>query len=214
MAVVGQTVTFAVDLGGQIPLTAVTNSSGVAEVTLVSGTTTGTATVTAEIGGVTVQTQVQFVSSAIVTLSLSSSNETILRDELETSVISVLVTDSNGYEVIDTTVDWSLVGASPAGASLSISSGKTNSSGIASVTFTGDAAAVDVTASVQAAVGTTTGTTDIALEGVTLPLTPEKTSILADGGEIVGRHFYSLEIWVPSRLLRPPICLGSHQLRL
>ncbi len=180
VAVVGQTVTFATDLG-TIPSTATTNSSGVAEVTLRSGTTTGTATVTAEIGGVTVQTQVQFTSSAIVTLSLSSSVKSILRDKLETSVISVLVTDSNGDEVTDTTVNWSLVGASPAGASLSSTSGKTNSSGIATVTVTGDAASADATATIQAAVGTTTGTIDIALEGVTLTLTPEKTSILADG---------------------------------
>lgn len=180
VAVVGQTVTFATDLG-TIPQTASTNSSGVAEVTLKSGTTTGTATVTAEIGGVTTQATVLFTSAAVVTLNLSSSEDSILRDRQETSVISVLVTDSNDDEVVNTTVNWSLVGASPAGASLSTSSGKTNSSGIASVTFTGDAAAVDITASVQAAVGTTTGTTDIALEGVTLILTPEKTSILADG---------------------------------
>lgn len=177
VAVVGQQVTFATD-SGTIPATAVTNQSGVAEVTLKSGTTAGTATVTAQIGGVSVQTQVQFTSTANVSVELSSEQDRLLRDGQDETTITATVVDGNGSPLAGRVVDFSLSG----GGSLSTSQPQqTSSDGKASVKLQADAATTDNTATIIAMSEGESDTLDVLLRGVTLQLSASLTSMVANG---------------------------------
>jgi len=112
---------------------------------------------------------------------LTSADDGILRNNQANTTLTAFVTDNTGYPVAEQSVAWSLVGATPAGASLSVSASETGENGEATVVLTGDAAATDATATVQAAVGSSTATFDVTLQGVSLSVTAVPTAIIANG---------------------------------
>jgi adhesin/invasin len=102
----GTAVIFSTNLGyfanGANSFPTVTNSSGIAVITLYAGTSVGIATVTCSGGGLSQIVNIQFVSvtpglTANITLSASSSK--ISADGISTSVITAILTDKNGTAV-------------------------------------------------------------------------------------------------------------------
>jgi len=96
---------------GSIPNMAMTNSSGIATVTLTSGTTTGNARVIARYGNTLRDTvEVGFAESTPTYLYLSANPTIILADNSSTSIITVVVTDQGGNPVPNgTQIQFSLV---------------------------------------------------------------------------------------------------------
>lgn len=89
---------------GSIPNMAQTNSSGIATVTLTSGTTTGNAQVIARYGNELSDTvHVVFAESTPTYLNLTANPTIILADNVSTSLITAVVTDQGGNPVPDGT---------------------------------------------------------------------------------------------------------------
>ena len=132
LAISDATVQFAVDLG-TIPNTAVTNSSGVARVSLTSATTTGTATVTAWYGDkLERRVQVLFARSVPTFLTVSAEPTVIPADNQSTATITAVVSDQDNNPVPDgTAVNFEIVDGSG-----TIESHKVTSGGVATSTLT------------------------------------------------------------------------------
>lgn len=93
------TVSFGTTLG-TIPSSVVTNISGIAAASLLSSTTTGTATVTARYGNtLSDQVTVAFSPSTPTTLSLTASPTVLLADNVSTATLTAVVTDQSGNPV-------------------------------------------------------------------------------------------------------------------
>ncbi len=178
VAVVGKEVVFAVDLGGKIPQTATTNSSGVATVTLVSSTTPGNATVTAVIGSVTITTTVTFTATANISVELSSAADRLLRDGQDETTITASVVDGEGKALSGRVVTFALTGQ---GALSTSQPQQTGTGGTASVDLIADAATTDGNAQIIATSEGESDTLDVPLRGVTLILTSSPAAIVANG---------------------------------
>jgi|GEM_PF-3933450 len=188
---VGRTVYFAIGPGtfGTITAQATTNSSGVATATLTGDTTASfVGTVYGRLGedpttALTANTTIDVVAPTRG-VRLSAADEWIIRNNQDSTTLTATVTDNTGYPVEGASVTWSLTGATPAGASLSVAVSQTNSSGQATVVLTGDAGGTDATATVQAAVGSATDTHDVPLQGVVLAISALPSSISANGVDL------------------------------
>ena len=188
-ALIERLVTFAFSPGTFATITPAamnTNNSGIATATLTASTSTSqTGWVKGRLGADPSTTLVDSVSVSIVApvrnISLTSADDGILRNNQASTTLTALVTDNTGYPVAGQSVAWSLIGATPAGASLSVSSSETDVNGEATVVLTGDAAATDATATVQAAVGSSTATFGVTLQGVAITVTAVPTAIIANG---------------------------------
>jgi len=127
-------VTFATTLGtlvGTNPAT--TNASGIAEITLRSGTDTGTARVTATASGFVADVEVLFVAGAPDALSLNASPATVTPGN--DSVITATLTDSLGNPLADQSIAFNFT-TNNSGASLSGTTATTNINGEATITYT------------------------------------------------------------------------------
>ena len=179
VAVVGKTVTFSTTLG-TIPATAVTDASGIAEVTLTSGTSDGTATVTATVGTLSVNTTVDFVTFTL-DLSLTASSSSIIRDGESTSAVTVTAANNYGTPLSGQTVTWALSGGT---GSISPSSGITNAGGQATITYTADAVdSLDGSGTIQATIRGSSSSITITLLGISLSISSDKSVIIADGND-------------------------------
>jgi hypothetical protein len=131
---VGISVLFNSTLGtlvGTNPVT--TNASGIAEITLRSGTDTGTARVTATASGFVADVEVLFVAGAPDALSLNASPATVTPGN--DSVITATLTDSLGNPLADQSIAFNFT-ANNSGASLSGTTATTNINGEATITYT------------------------------------------------------------------------------
>ena len=163
---VGVTVTFAASGGGLSEITAVTDSSGNAQVTLTSPTHTGTVTVTATASGFVASQSVAIVagSPTVGNFVLSANPATV--NAGGTSTLTAIVLDANSNPVVGQTVTFSIK-TNTSGGSMTTATAVTNASGIASGTYTG---------------GNTLGTDTVQaalVGGLTTP-----TSVLVAGGTV------------------------------
>ena len=176
-AVVGKNVVFSTNLG-TIPAAGTTDEAGVAKATLTGSTSAGTATVTARIGDISATTQVMFAATANVTVELSADNESLLRDGSDGTEIRATVVDGDGTPLADRVVDFTLIGS---GSLSSSQPQQTNTSGVASLVLTTDAAISDTTARIIASSEGQKDTLDISLLGISMVMTASPTAIVADG---------------------------------
>lgn len=152
-------VNFATTLGTLSSSTVTTNSNGIVTVTLMPGSTPGTAVVTATWGSVSKSVSVTIASGSF---SISANPSTIAAGSTLTSTLTARVT-LNGTPLIGETVSFS---ATPNLGTLSSTTATTNAQGYATVTFTP---------------GTDTGTTTITAEWGTLT---QSTSITIASGSL------------------------------
>jgi adhesin/invasin len=144
------TVTFSSSAGTFNPLTATTDVNGLAQATLTAGTDILIATIRAETGGVSGNTQVSFTPGAATTVSVNASPNAVKRGG--TSSVTIAVVDGNGNPVAGEPVAISLPTHGSGTPTLNLTSGVTNANGLLVVTYTGGA--VDGIDSVKAVAST------------------------------------------------------------
>ena len=155
----GVTVTFATTLGTfTTSTTGVTNSAGIAEATLKTGTTVGTATVTATASGFSSRVSVQFVAGAPSTVTVTAAPATV--NPGNDTTLTAVVVDSNGNALVGETVNFG-VPTNNTGGSLGIVSATTNVNGEASVTYTAGSTSGTDTLKATAASNGVNGTTPV-----------------------------------------------------
>ncbi len=183
----GTSVNFTTDLGtfpdGSQDYTIQTyDTSGIITVFLHSGTTAGTATVNATLGGTSEQVQVSFYSSGAATVTVTATPSTLSADGTSTSAVQVTVKNTADEFVADgttvtLTVDHGTLSATSA----------TTENGVVSVTYTApDGVPAAGKATISATSGTVTGTKDILLIAVsvgTVTATAGSSEIVADGSD-------------------------------
>ncbi len=131
----GISVTFATTLGSLVGgPTVTTNASGIADVTLRSSTTTGTATVTATASGFIATVNVAFVAGAPNTMLLTAAPSTV--HPRGTSTVTATLRDINLSPLPGETITFILTINASGGASLSAPSAVTDINGQATITYT------------------------------------------------------------------------------
>ena len=177
----GTIITFSTTLG-TLSSTSVTttDASGTVTVSLVASTTAGTATVVCSSSGVSQNITVQFTGGAgtPASLSLGLSQTSVKSDNSDSSTITATVLDSN-----NAALEGIVVAFSANGGQISASSGTTNASGQATITFSsGTTDPSNRTATITATVaGLTPETIPIGITGSTLALSTDKTTITDTG---------------------------------
>lgn len=162
---------------GSIPAKVNTNNRGLAEVSLISETTVGTAVVTATYGNTFQDTAlVQFVPPDIPVLSeISASPDEILANGVAQSSISAKVMVGGSEPVPNVTVQFSTTEGQIT------AQGITDQNGVASVWLTSIGSDEDITATVTARLDTQSVTTDVLFLGIQHELTASPSIIIADG---------------------------------
>ncbi len=160
---------------GTIPAVEHTDASGVAEVSLTSGTTPGTAVVVARYGNVLLDTARVAFGQLQYSLDLKSDPDAILANGEETATISATVKDSKGQPVSGLPVKFS------ATAGIIDSAGATNSSGIAEAVLRSVADSTDILDTVTATVEGVSKTIQVTLQGIRFKLKADPAYIVADG---------------------------------
>jgi Bacterial Ig-like domain (group 1) len=130
----GQTITFSATRGTVSSATAVTNSLGVATITL-NSTAAGGSLVTASAGGVSAQTTLTFVATTPTQIAVQASPASIVTNGQST--ITARLRDANNNLVANRAVNFSLVDVT--GGTLGASVATTNAQGEASVVYTAGA---------------------------------------------------------------------------
>jgi adhesin/invasin len=178
IAVPGAAVEFATDMG-TIPNTASTTSEGVARVFLTSGTTTGTAHVTA-LYGTTIRaaTTVSFQESVPTYLDVSTTPPVLPADGTSQSTIKATISDQNRSPVSDgTLVLFEIVSGSG-----TIERQKSTNKGIATTTLTaGTTPGVTVIRITSGSLSASTSVTYTVGEPSQVLLTTDTESMAADG---------------------------------
>ena len=158
------------------------DDTGTLTVSLIAGTTAGTATVVCSSSGVTQNVTVQFTGGAgtPASLSLGLSQTSVKSDNSDSSTITATVLDSN-----NAALEGIVVAFSASGGQISASSAKTNASGQATITFSsGTTDPSNRTATITATVaGLTPETIPIEITGSALTLSTDKTSIPDNGSD-------------------------------
>jgi uncharacterized repeat protein (TIGR01451 family) len=153
------------------PYTATTNASGIATGTLTAGTSTGTATITATADSLVTTTTVTF--SGMGSISVAANPDTLQANGSDTSIVTVVVTDTPGSPASGVVVTFTI---SPALGSFPTTpyTATTNASGIATGTLTAGmstgTAAVTATADSLVAMTLVTFTAVSRYGGVYLPI--------------------------------------------
>jgi len=163
---------------GTIPSSATTDDQGRVLVHLISGQQIGLDQVVGFYGNLLSDTViVQYTTSIPPSIqSVSASPQTILANGTAQSVISAKVVNSNGSAVSGTPVSFIATYGTIESQAL------TNSNGIASVVLTSVASTVDIEATVTARIsGSSAKTVPVTFQGISLDLTANPVSILADG---------------------------------
>ncbi len=130
----GQTITFSATRGTVSSATAVTNSLGVATITL-NSTAAGGSLVTASAGGVSAQTTLTFVATTPTQIAVQASPAAIVTHGQST--ITARLRDANNNLVANRAVNFSLVDVT--GGTLGASVATTNAQGEATVVYTAGA---------------------------------------------------------------------------
>jgi hypothetical protein len=134
----GTSVTFSTSLGkfsnGQKIITVSTpDATGVVSVSLMAGTTSGSAVVTATSDGVTQTVYVTFTGAVVATINVTATPDTLLADGVSTSDIRAEVRDGQGNPIADgEVITFTIISGT---GTLSAASA-TTSGGFASVTYT------------------------------------------------------------------------------
>ena len=155
-------------------------TNGVATAILTSPTNLGTATITATVGGVSDSTSVNFIPGAVDTINLTASPNNLTADGVSTSTIRAVVIDANDNPVGGETISFLVTTGT---GTLSDATAITNSSGIATVTYTSSETAGTETIN---AASTNETTDDVDIELVTasigsVSISAGAESIKADG---------------------------------
>lgn len=178
IAVTSCQVSFSTSLG-TIPASAATNSSGIAEVALVSENDTGRAEIIGRYGNMLSDTvYVDFVESEY-SFKVSANPVYILANGMESSEITVEVEDGAGSSAEGVNVSFETNSGT---FSLSDTSVVTNSSGIAqTVLLPVTSVGVNQTAIISVTVYGVTETVQVLFHGIQYSITSNPNSILADG---------------------------------
>ncbi|MFZ2808810.1 MAG: invasin domain 3-containing protein, partial [Desulfosalsimonadaceae bacterium] len=129
----GFTVNFATTLGTLSAASAVTNGSGIAQVTLTSAANTGTAKITANAGGFIASANVTFTAGVPGTMLVNAAPSTVNPEG--TSTVTATLTDASGNPLSGETIRFTFA-ANNSGATLSAPSAVTNINGQAVITYT------------------------------------------------------------------------------
>lgn len=184
-AISGIPVNFGTTLGTLSALSAMTNASGVAQVTLQSSSRVGTATVTASSGGFSSNVQVAFTAGVPSAVAVSLAPSTVAPNR--TTTVVARVTDANGNAVGNQRVDFSAPGGAGSFASTgtNAASAVTSADGVAQLAYTPDGSPTSVPLTVTTASGvsgTATLSVDPAAESVTdIVLTPGADEVPVGG---------------------------------
>ncbi len=174
LAVANHPISFATN-NGTIPTTANTDQQGVANVNYTSSFNPGSATVSAKCGTMTQTVQITLLANYPKTISLSADSEPILRDGIATKSITVTATNELGQPVPNVLITLQAsLGAVPG-------SVITDSQGKASFSYTSDAGSADATATITATAGSAQASHTVKLLGITMTVSANPASILADG---------------------------------
>ncbi|RJP47003.1 MAG: hypothetical protein C4548_01640, partial [Desulfobacteraceae bacterium] len=184
----GVAVNFATTLGTLSAASATTNASGIADVILTSGTTTGTAVVTANASGYTASVNVTFTSGAPMTIDMTASclvlspldGQCATGECKNQSKIIATLRDTQGNPMPGQTIAFT-IDPNQSGATLSAPSAVTDINGQATVTYTAGPNNGDDTVIATSVTDTTiTGVIDIVVGGQ-VTLTASDDPIIADG---------------------------------
>lgn len=185
----GASVEFTATLGSFVPNQQVTNTNattnidGIAEVTLIAGTTPGTATVIANGGGFSGQVTIAFAADVPVTVEVDTMPDSI--DPNGETTVTATVKDENGNPIDGETVYFS-VEDNESGGELQSIIGLTDTNGQASVTYTAGASTGTDTIKARAATNDVsgTGTVDITAGSIvvgSITVTAGTGTLVADG---------------------------------
>lgn len=122
---------------GVVTTPAPTDANGLAKATLTAGTQVLNATVIATAGGMSGNTQVNFIAGPPTFVTLFAAPAAV--QPSGTSVVTVLVQDNNRNAIVGETVALSISTITSGAPSLSIASGQTNASGLLTLTYTAGA---------------------------------------------------------------------------
>ena len=178
----GVSVSFAATLGTLSATSAMTNASGIAEVTLQAPSTIGTATVRAISAGFSDQADVQFVAAAPARVETSASPTGVQIGG--TSIIRAAVFDSDNNPVSAVTVLFDLP-TNNSGAVLASSSATTDANGVASTSYTAGSntftSVTDVVRARAASIPESNINIAVSVQLGMLDLQPASTSLVANG---------------------------------
>jgi len=179
----GITVNFATTLGGLSVASAVTNASGVAQVTLTSATNTGTATVTVQASGFFASVNVAFVAGAPANMLLNAVPSTV--GPGVTSTVTATLRDSDNRPLAGETITFVLT-INVSGASLSAPSAVTNINGQATITYTaGSVDGIDRIRARSVTDTSVTNTVNITVDSVSSPVYVGSLTLTASRDEII-----------------------------
>ena len=174
----GVSVIFATTLGS-IPQTELTNSSGVATVSLQASSSAGLADITAHYGDtLRAMTQVSMISTQGEVITVAPGTSTLLGNGLTSTPLYVYVVDDGGWPTEGEVVTLSIL--SGAG-TITPSVVLTDTNGTAIVTYTSVAVTEDTQTEIEALIEYANTTTWISLQGVTLTCSAVPEMIVADG---------------------------------
>ncbi len=176
VAVSGRDVTFGTSLGS-IPNTAVTNSSGMATVNLVAGSTSGNALVVCTMGpqlGDSVM--VNMYAPTAQNVAVVPQTNTVRADGLSSVPVTATVSDAMGVPLANATITWTASGITFAPVTT-----VTGPDGVAMLNFVPAGRSTNLSTTLTAAAGTAQGTTAITLRGVTVTTTAIPDMVIADG---------------------------------
>ncbi|AMV70802.1 Intimin [Desulfuromonas sp. DDH964] len=180
----GATVTFSTTLGNVNPSSAITNANGIAQVSLVSGTSIGTAQVNAIAGGVSADSQsVAFVAGAPVIPTISFFPSTTQPNG--TSMINVAVVDANGNPASGEALAFAIT-TNTSGGSLGSLTATTDINGQASINYTAGSTTGDDIVSVRTMSNALTASSTLTVSASavvikSVSLSSGVSSITADG---------------------------------
>ncbi|MDM7925009.1 MAG: invasin domain 3-containing protein [bacterium] len=202
------TVTFQTSMGTLTPASAVTSSTGWVSTELTSGTTAGSATVTARYGQAASSTvTVEFVSGATdtsgVILLMEADQNEILANGISTSKLNLqLVTRGSESLSASEIALTSTAGTLPA-------SVFTDSDGKAETVLTSVASPVDVMATVRAVYGSQEVTVNVLFKGVRFDLEAAPQALFADGASVASVRAVLKESTTGIGLPNEPVRFGS-----
>ncbi|MCD6116310.1 Ig-like domain-containing protein, partial [bacterium] len=168
-------INFSTNLGTLSAVSAVTDTSGWAEVRLFAGNETGTARVSASYGKAAASVEVNIISRFEAQIQLTSTRPSILANGIDTTIIKVVVLGDSAKPVAGENVV-----ITPSVGSISYS-GTTDDQGIIKAVYTSPARKNDTTAVISAKWDTLATSNVLGLRGVTFVMESSSASILADG---------------------------------
>lgn len=163
-----------------------TDDSGVATVSLIAGSVSGTALVTARSNNVSQQVSVTFTATTPIpaSLTLSLSKTTVLTSRSDSTTVTATVKDQYNAVIPGATVTFSASGGQLSASSVSTATGVKAETGQASVVFSAGDDRANQLVTVTAKTGTLTSAVHIQTKGTEVTLS-QATTTLKIGGDPV-----------------------------